>query len=153
MPLKPFEVDEGKIAPLAMLLGDSGFKDQLMVRIDWGDNTSNTTALAAGTRSYQTTHIYSNVGIAPGTNLTMRVTVTDDDGGSSSATVGVFVRTDRLAMPMPTLPGLPLRHPHRFLVSPRKPSFRIHGTRSAATKVCRPRSARYLRTNRLFERN
>ena len=75
-------------------VGDAGSLDTLTVVISWGDGSTDTTLnLAAGVTSFSTSHQYLDD--AP-TNTSsdvqsIGVTVTDDDGGSTSTTSSVTV--------------------------------------------------------------
>ena len=61
---------------------DPGTADTFTLTLEWGDSTTWTQSLAAGTRSFSATHAYDVAGL-----VTIKATVTDrDNAGSSSST-------------------------------------------------------------------
>lgn len=76
------------------LFSDPGSADAHIASIDWGDGTAlQSLPLAPGLLQFATTHRYT-VG---GTNVTLRVTVTDDDAGSVSNSVALHIRLEPAA--------------------------------------------------------
>jgi len=65
---------------------DPGTADTFTLTVDWGDLTSWTDSLAAGTRSFSATHAYNATG-----PVTITATVTDRDSGRSSSSVDLVV--------------------------------------------------------------
>ena len=83
---------EGALATVRGTVADPGAADRLTLAVDWGDGQSDSQALPAGAASYQVQHRYPDD--RPGTTgdtYSVRLTLTDDDGGRSSATVPVTV--------------------------------------------------------------
>jgi PKD repeat protein len=79
--------DEGSVCSLSGLFTDPG-TDSWTVRVDFGDGSAPAvlSLSASAPRSYATSHVYDDSG-----QYTVAVTLTDDDGGSSTSTQQVRV--------------------------------------------------------------
>jgi len=100
----PFDVSIGMTAysffenstvTLNGMFKDPGTQDTHTVVIDWGaGETSTTLTLAAGQRTFSASHQYmdDNPTTTPADGLTVRATVTDDDGGAQASALGIVVR-------------------------------------------------------------
>jgi hypothetical protein len=75
---------------------DPGVLDTHTVLIDWGDGTSTTDTLEAGINILSGSHVYATVG-----DYKIAVTLRDNDGGTSHASMQVFVKS-----PMTSTDGL-----------------------------------------------
>ena len=89
-------VTEGGVATLTVTFSDAGAADSFTASVAWGDGTTESVALAAGTTSFTATHLYADDGFSPGNGtpsdaVTVSVTVADDDTGSGSSTAGLTV--------------------------------------------------------------
>src|SRR5438445_13900643 len=60
--------------------------DTCTLTMDWGDGTSSSQSLAAGTRSFSDSHAYNAAG-----PVTIKATVADHDLGKSSSSVDLVV--------------------------------------------------------------
>ncbi|MCA9237635.1 MAG: PKD domain-containing protein, partial [Planctomycetales bacterium] len=90
----PAAIDENGVATLNLSFVDPGTLDMHTVQIDWGDGTPlETVVLATGARTLAATHQYldDNPTGTPADSYAISVTVTDDDGGSASASTHVQV--------------------------------------------------------------
>ena len=65
---------------------DPGTADTFTLTVDWGDLTSSTDSLPAGTRSFSATHAYTAAG-----PVTIKATVADRDNDRSSSSVDLVV--------------------------------------------------------------
>ena len=85
--LSPSPVVDHQTFTVSGTFTDPGTADTFTLTIDWGDNTSSSDSLAAGTRSFSMTHVYD----APA-SVTVKATVADrdNDRSSSSATLVVL---------------------------------------------------------------
>ncbi|TDD58174.1 hypothetical protein E1263_20300 [Kribbella antibiotica] len=83
-PGQPGTVAEGTSYGVQATYTDPGSLDTHSAKIEWGDGTTTTPAAAAG--QVNGSHVYADNG-----NYTVKVTVTDDDGGTSSASFPVAV--------------------------------------------------------------
>lgn len=84
--LSPSSVVDHQTMTLSGAFTDPGTADTFTLTIDWGDTSSSTYALAAGTRTFSATHAYATAG-----SFTITATVTDRDGGRSSSTATLVV--------------------------------------------------------------
>jgi len=86
-------INEGSSTSLGGSFVDPGVLDTHTVAINWGDGGSSTVNLAAGVLTFSgVAHQYlDNPSGAPDGSYTISVTVTDKDGGSTSATTSVQV--------------------------------------------------------------
>jgi hypothetical protein len=84
----PVDVTEGAIVNYAIDFDDPGTLDTHTVTVDWGDGDEQQTFdVGAGTRRVELPHRFLDDG-----TFDVRVTVTDDDGGSGTGTSPVAVR-------------------------------------------------------------
>ena len=92
--VSPDPVNEGSGATLTGTITDPGTKDTLTLRVEWGDGTTSTQSLAAGTTTFSAAHTYvdDDPTGTPEDPYTIRVTVTDKDSGTTTQTVGVTVK-------------------------------------------------------------
>jgi methionine-rich copper-binding protein CopC len=82
-------INENDVATLQLTFNDPGTQDQHTVEVDWGDGSAvETLTVAAGARTFSTTHLYrdDNPTGTPSDNYAVSVRVLDDDGGASAAT-------------------------------------------------------------------
>jgi PKD repeat protein len=84
--LTPASVTDHETLTVSGTFSDPGTADSFTLALNWGDGSSSTQTLAAGTRSYSASHAYAAAG-----TYDVMVTVTDRDGGSGSQTATVFV--------------------------------------------------------------
>jgi 6-phosphogluconolactonase (cycloisomerase 2 family) len=84
---------EGAITVLSGSITDPGVLDSFSLDIDWGDGTSESVALAAGTSSFALKHRYldDDPSGTPADIRSIAVTLRDDDGDSSAASVDTTV--------------------------------------------------------------
>jgi PKD repeat protein len=84
---------EGAITVLSGSITDPGLLDSFSLGIDWGDGTSESVALAAGTSRFALNHRYldDDPSGTPADIRSIAVTLRDDDGDSSAASVGTTV--------------------------------------------------------------
>jgi uncharacterized repeat protein (TIGR01451 family) len=87
-------VDEGGTATLSGQIQDSGALDSFSLQVDWGDGSSNSYNLPAGSTSFNEAHQYldDNPTGTPQDNVDVKVTLQDDDSGSASASTSIIVR-------------------------------------------------------------
>ena len=85
--LSPSSVVDHQTLTVSGSFTDPGTADTFTLTLDWGDGTSSSDSLAAGTRSFSMTHAYNAAG-----TVTVKATVADRDTGksSSSATFDVL---------------------------------------------------------------
>jgi hypothetical protein len=80
----------GTTANLTGNISDVGSLDTFVLTINWGDGGPNTVAnYPAGTTSFNVSHGYATTG----TNRSVNVTLTDDDGGTASGSTTITVNT------------------------------------------------------------
>jgi PKD repeat protein len=84
--VSPSSVVDHQTLTVSGAFTDPGTADTFTVTVDWGDLTSWTDSLAAGTRSFSATHAYNAAG-----PVTIKATVTDRDNGRSSSSVDLVV--------------------------------------------------------------
>ena len=87
-------IDENGIAQLQLTFDDPGTLDTFSVDVDWGDGTPvETLLLGAGARFLATSHQYldDNPTVTPADIYQVRVTITDDDGGQTTAEAPITV--------------------------------------------------------------
>ncbi|HRQ41055.1 MAG TPA: PKD domain-containing protein [Chloroflexota bacterium] len=86
-------VDEGGSATLSGNISDPGTQDTFTLVVDWGDGNSDTFNYPAGTTSFSETHQYldDDPTGTPSDNVTISLTLTDDDTGSDSETAVLTV--------------------------------------------------------------
>ena len=84
--LSPSSVVDHQTLTLSGTFTDPGTADTFTLSIEWGDTTTSTAALAAGTRSFSATHAYDAAGL-----VTIKATVADRDNGRSSSSVDLVV--------------------------------------------------------------
>jgi hypothetical protein len=85
-------------------IGDPGPDDTLTLSVDWGDGSAPQTGdYAPGTSSFSLRHQY----LDSNTNLTIRLTLTDDDTGSQSGSISVTIRPPPVRARLQTLELLP----------------------------------------------
>src|SRR5581483_981340 len=87
-------VNENGSTSLSGAFADAGTLDTHTVVVNWGDGGSTTVNLAAGVLTFSgMTHQYlDNPQGAPSGSYAVSVTVTDDDGASTSAATSVAVQ-------------------------------------------------------------
>jgi PKD repeat protein len=84
--LSPSSVTDHQTLTLSGSFTDPGTADTFTLTVDWGDSTSWTDSLAAGTRSFSATHAYTAAG-----PVTIKATVADRDNGRSSSSADLVV--------------------------------------------------------------
>src|SRR6266581_82167 len=84
--LSPSSVVDHQTLTLSGTFTDPGTADTFTLTIAWGDTTTSTAALAAGTRAFSATHAYDAAG-----PVTITATVADRDNGRSSSSVDLVV--------------------------------------------------------------
>jgi large repetitive protein len=84
--LSPSSVVDHQTLTVSATFTDPGTVDTFTVTVEWGDGTSWSDSLAAGTRSFSTTHAYNASG-----PVTIKATVADRDGGKSSSSANLDV--------------------------------------------------------------
>jgi Ca2+-binding RTX toxin-like protein len=89
-------VVEGSISRLTGKIVDPGIQDSFILVVDWGDGSSQTFNLAAGTTDFEFGHRYED-----NRDYMITVTVTDKDGDSDTATT-----IARISNAAPTITGL-----------------------------------------------
>jgi uncharacterized repeat protein (TIGR01451 family) len=77
---------EGETFTVTGIFSDPGILDTFVIEIEWAPGMTDTINLAAGLNSFDATHVYEIAG-----NYTVNITVTDDDGGSSTRSFVVTV--------------------------------------------------------------
>ncbi|EXI79182.1 MAG: PQQ-dependent catabolism-associated beta-propeller protein [Candidatus Accumulibacter appositus] len=84
---------EGAITVLSGRISDPGVLDSFSLDVDWGDGTSESVALAAGSSSFTLKHRYldDDPSGTPADVRNIAVTLHDDDGDSSAASVDTTV--------------------------------------------------------------
>ena len=82
----PGSVVDHQTLTLSGSFTDPGTADTFTLTVEWGDGTSSTDSLAAGTRSFSATHAYNAAG-----PVTIKATVADRDGGRSSSSADLVV--------------------------------------------------------------
>jgi hypothetical protein len=93
----PSTITVGQSTTLSGSISDASANDSFTVVINWGDGTTNTTLnRSAGSTSFSANHQYSTVG-----SKSVSVTLTDDDGGSTTGGTTVTVE------PVPSAPAAP----------------------------------------------
>jgi hypothetical protein len=80
--LSPSPVVDHQTLTVSGSFTDPGTVDTFTLTVDWGDTTSSTEALAAGTRSFAATHAYNAAG-----PVTITATVVDNNNDAGSASV------------------------------------------------------------------
>jgi uncharacterized repeat protein (TIGR01451 family) len=86
-------VDEGGTATLSGQIQDPGVLDSFNLTVDWGDGSTDTYSLPAGTTAFTQTHQYLDdkpSGTAQN-HIDVQVTLKDDDTGSASASLNITV--------------------------------------------------------------
>ncbi len=76
----PELIDEGEAFTVMAEIVDPGVQDAFKLEIDWGDGTTDTIPLAAGTTALSEAHVYEAGGV-----YTVQLNLTDDDQGAASA--------------------------------------------------------------------
>ena len=84
--LTPSSVTDHQALTMSGTFSDSGTADTYTVLFTWGDGSSSTQSLLAGTRSFSDSHEYAAAG-----TYDLTATVTDRDGGVGSQYVSVVV--------------------------------------------------------------
>jgi PKD repeat protein len=84
--LSPSSVVDHQTLTVSGTFTDPGTADTFTLTVDWGDGTSSTDSLAAGTRSFSATHAYAAAG-----PVTIKATVADRDNGRSSSSTTLVV--------------------------------------------------------------
>ena len=84
--LSPSSVVDHQTLTVSGSFTDPGTADTFTVTVEWGDGTSSTDSLAAGTRSFSATHAYNAAG-----PVTIKATVADRDTGRSSSSADLVV--------------------------------------------------------------
>src|SRR5205814_2664061 len=84
--LSPSSVVDHQTLTVTGSFTDPGTADTFTLTVDWGDGTSSSDALAAGARSFSSTHAYGTAG-----TLTIKVTVADRDNARSSSSETLVV--------------------------------------------------------------
>src|SRR6266566_4730623 len=84
--LSPTSVVDHQTLTVSGTFTDPGTADTFTVTVEWGDGTSSTDSLAAGTRSFSATHAYNAAG-----PVTIKATVADRDTGRSSSSADLVV--------------------------------------------------------------
>jgi PKD repeat protein len=84
--LSPSSVVDHQTVTVSGTFTDPGTADTFTLTIDWGDTTSSSQSLVAGTRSFTATHAYNAAG-----SVTIVATVTDRDNGKSSSSATLVV--------------------------------------------------------------
>jgi uncharacterized repeat protein (TIGR01451 family) len=79
-------VEKGTIAALSGGIFDPGTLDAFELSVDWGDGQVDVFNYLAGTTDFIEEHIYLNGGI-----YTVSLTIGDDDGGTDTATLTIYV--------------------------------------------------------------
>jgi hypothetical protein len=87
----PQSVNENDPVSLTGSFADPGTLDTHTAVVNWGDGTSTTVTLAAGVTTFTATHQYADE--STGTGYALQATVTDDDGGSATASSSVLVNS------------------------------------------------------------
>jgi uncharacterized repeat protein (TIGR01451 family) len=87
-------VDEGGTATLSGQIQDPGTQDTFNLTVDWGDGSTDTYNLPAGSNSFNETHKYidDNPSGTAQDVIPVQVTLQDDDTGSDSAALNLTVR-------------------------------------------------------------
>ncbi|QDT13384.1 VCBS domain-containing protein [Planctomycetes bacterium K23_9] len=92
--LTPGAIAEGDTATLTGDIADPSPTDTFDIDVTWGDGTTSTHAIAAGATSFSIDHIYEDdnpTATSVDVNA-VSLTITDDDGGTDSASAGnIFV--------------------------------------------------------------
>ncbi|MCL4876277.1 MAG: DUF11 domain-containing protein [Anaerolineae bacterium] len=105
-------LNEGGTATLTGNLADVGTLDTFTLNINWGDGSpAQTVNLAAGSTTFNVTHVYRDDHPASGTGsdpLNVTVTLTDDDTGSDTETVNVTVNNVAPVLTVPPSQSLPV---------------------------------------------
>src|SRR5581483_4957864 len=78
----------GTPTPTTVTVNDIGSLDTETVTVDWGDGSTNDSFPAKSSDSLSPSHVYSNGGTFP-----VKVTVTDNDGGSSIVNSSITVKS------------------------------------------------------------
>jgi hypothetical protein len=99
-------IAEGGTATVSGTISDAGTLDAHTVVIDWGGSTT-TVNLAAGVLTYSASHAFADDAMQ-----TVSVTVTDDDGGSGSATAIVTVNNVAPAVTVSGAAGVAAGQPY-----------------------------------------
>lgn len=86
-------IDEDGTATVSGTITDPGSGDSFTVEIDWGEGSPETFDIGVGSTSYSSTHQYldDNPTLTSSDIYTIDVEVTDDDGGSDTASTTVTV--------------------------------------------------------------
>jgi PKD repeat protein len=84
--LSPSSVVDHQTVTLSGSFTDPGTADTFSLTLDWGDGTSSSDSLAAGTRSFSLTHAYAAAGA-----VTITATVVDRDNARSSSSADLLV--------------------------------------------------------------
>jgi PKD repeat protein len=84
--VSPSSVVDHQTLTLSGTFTDPGTADTFTLTVDWGDGTSSSDSLAAGTRSFSATHAYAAAG-----QVTINATVADRDNGRTSSSTTLVV--------------------------------------------------------------
>jgi len=84
--LSPTSVVDHQTLTVGGTFTDPGTADTFTLTMDWGDGTSSSQSLAAGTRSFSDSHAYNAAG-----PITLKATVADHDLGKASSTADLVV--------------------------------------------------------------
>jgi hypothetical protein len=87
----PQSVNENDPVSFTGSFTDPGTLDTHTAVVNWGDGTSTTLTLAAGATTFTATHQYADESTSTG--YAIQATVTDDDGGSTTAGANVLVNS------------------------------------------------------------
>ncbi|MFO0798279.1 MAG: hypothetical protein U0804_12445 [Gemmataceae bacterium] len=86
-------VNEGAVQTVTVTFTDASSLDTFTAAVAWGDGSTGSVALAAGTTSFTATHLYAddNPSGTSADPASIGVTVTDDDTGSAAGTATITV--------------------------------------------------------------
>ena len=84
--VSPSSVVDHQTVTVSGSFTDPGIADTFSLTLDWGDGTSSSNSLAAGTRSFSLTHAYATAGA-----VTVTATVVDRDNARSSSSADLVV--------------------------------------------------------------
>src|SRR5262249_10575757 len=107
----PAEINENDSADLSGLIADPGVLDTFTLNVNWGDGSTSTYSLGAGTRNFDVGHQYLQDG-----NYLITATAVDKDG-DASAPVSVALKVDDVAPVVTSLVAQPSQSPEGDTVS------------------------------------
>ena len=107
--LTPASLFPNQVATLTGNISDPGALDTFTLHVNWGDGAAQTTNYAAGTTSFSLSHTYT---LQPGTdtNLTVQLTLSDDDGGTNTAGAGLTIKAQAGPAQIQSIVTLPNGH-------------------------------------------